>query len=376
MATWRTRGGQALGRRPWRALLVTAAAVFLAVATPSRAVHEPVGSCSPGFENVRNVDLETFFDGKANLTICLGGNLEDMADHNVKWSNMSHVTVRSAPGSWRAIRSRIWIDESSSDVTLSGLTLDSSGYDGATGYAGLAVNGDRVALRRNLITNRYGPAGSCVINDRDFGVADDVIITQNRIFDCGRDETHDHGIYTNAMNRPIVTANWIYENAGRGINLGPYTTNGRFTRNVVADNCADPLGGTNDCSANVIFFGLSSYNPLNNNTIALPRSRYNLAGCDFGPDTPDCPEWTGHNNNVTQSCFYTEVKGYSGDPLGSGISAGWDEKYGRVDHTSITVADPQFADHTTPAHAWRNYRIPAGNPCAGYQPAGPVGPPG
>jgi hypothetical protein len=347
------------------------AALFLLAPSASHAAHEPVGACSPGFENVRNVDLETFFDGKANLTICLGGSLEDLGDHDVKWSNMSHVTVRSAPGSWRAIRSRLWVDESSADVTLHGLTVDSSRYDLNPGFGGVALNGDRLALRRNLITNGYGVAGSCIISDRDFGIADDAIITQNRIFDCGRDETHDHGIYTNAMNRPIVSANWIYENAGRGINLGPYTTNGRFTRNVIADNCANPLGGTNGCSANIIYFGLSSYNPVNNNTIAFPQTRYNLAGCDFGADTPDCPEWTGHNNNVTQSCFYTEVSGYSGDPLGSGISPGWDDKYGRVDHS-----DPQFADRTTPAHAWRNYTIPAGNPCAAYQPASRPGPPG
>src|SRR5687768_4837763 len=375
MGTARARERSARGRRPWRALPLIAAACFLSAAASAPAAHEPVGPCSPGFENVRNVDLETFFDGRTNLTICLAGNLEDMGDHDVKWSNMSHVTVRSAPGSWRSIRSRIWIDQSSADVTVYGLTLDSSGYDLNPGYSGVALNGDRVALRRNLITNRFGIAGSCVISDGDFGIADDTIISQNRIFDCGRDETHDHGLYTNAMNRPVVQANWIYENAGRGINLGPYTYNGRFTRNVIADNCANPLGGTNDCSANIIYWGFSSFTEFNSNTVAFPYHRYNLAGCDFGPDTPDCYEWGGSNNLVARSCFYTDVSGYSGDPLSSGISPGWDEKFGRVDHATITVADPQFTNRTTPAHAWRNYRIPASNPCAAYQPATPVGPP-
>jgi hypothetical protein len=352
------------------------AALFLGMVGDAAATHEPVGACSPGFEKVRNVDLETFFDGRSNLTICLTGDLRDPTGHGVQWSNMSHVTVRSAPGHWRAIRSRIWIDDTSADVTLSGLTLDASGFLGTAGKSDIAINADRVALRRNLISNGYGAAGSCITNDADFGVADDTIITLNRIYDCGQDETHDHGIYTIAMNRHVVTANWIYENDGRVINLGPYTYNGRFTRNVIADNCANPLGGVNDCSANVIYWGLSKFTEFNNNTVAFPHHRYNLAGCDFGPDTPDCLEWGGSNNIVSRSCFYSTVSGYSGDPLDSGISPGWDNKFGRVDHSTITVTDPQFANRTTPVHAWRNYRIPASSPCATYQPAGDIGPPG
>ena len=358
------------------AVVVAIAALFLGCTGQALGSHEPVGACSPGFSNVKNVDLETFFDGRSNLTICLGANLEDTVDHDVQWSNMSHVTVRSAPGTWRAIRSRIWIDQTSNDVTLYGLTLDSSRFDTVPGQSGVAINGDRVALKRNLITNGYGPAGSCITNDADHGVADDTVVSLNQIYDCGRDETHDHGLYTNAMNRPIVNANWIYENAGRGVNLGPATYSARITRNVIADNCANPLGGANDCSANIIYWGSTQFTTFNNNTLAFPHHRYNLAGCDFGPDTPDCQEWTGSNNLVSHSCFYSTVSGYSGDPLNSGISSGWDEKFGRIDHATITVTDPQFANRTTPAHAWRDYRIPASNACAAYQPSGPVGPPG
>ncbi len=257
MAPPRVGHDRARGPRLLRAALLILPAVLLwaGLSSEAGANHMPVGPCSPGYESVKNVDPETYFDGKHYLTICLAGDLEDFADHDVQWSNMTHVTVRSAPGSWRSIRSRIWIDGTSSDVTLYGLTLDSSGFDAVAGQSGVAINGDRVALQRNMITNRYGVAGSCINSDGAYGVADDTLISQNKIFDCGMDETHDHGIYTNSMNRPVVNANWIYENAGRGINLGPYTHDGRFTRNVIADNCANPLGGVNDCSANVIYWG-------------------------------------------------------------------------------------------------------------------------
>ena len=138
---------------------LVAALMLLAAAPPAKAAHDPVGACSPGFENVRGVDLETFFDGRANLTICLRGNLTDLGDFNVRWSNMSHVTVRSAPGTWRAIRSRIWIDDTSANVSLYGLTLDSGDFVAEPGATGLAINADNVMLQRNMITNRHGLAG-------------------------------------------------------------------------------------------------------------------------------------------------------------------------------------------------------------------------
>jgi hypothetical protein len=376
MARSSAKYDRARGVGKTRLALLLAPALLLWPGSPGTAgaVHSPVGPCSPRYLAVKDVDLETFFDGKTNLTICLAGDLEDKVSHDVQWSNMSHVTVRSAPGTWRSIRSRIWIDETSSNVTIYGLTLDAGDYDGTPGYAGIAVNGDNVILRRNLITNRYGAAGSCIINDNGYGVADDTVISQNRIYDCGRDETHDHGIYTNAMNRPVVNANWIYANASRGINLGPYTQNGQFTRNVISDNCANPLGGVNDCGGNITFWGSTSNTNFSNNTVGFPAARWNLAGCDFSPDTPSCPVWTGSNNQVTRSCFHSTVSGYNGDPPDSGISPGW-KTFAPINPATITTANPGFAGATTPAHALRNYRIPAGNPCHAYQPVGSVGPP-
>jgi hypothetical protein len=370
------------GRATARALvrrvgLACAGALLLlaALAGQARAAHDPVGDCSPGYENVRGVDLETYFDGKSNLTICLRDNLADLGDFSVRWSNMHHVTVRSAPGTWRAIRSRIWIDETSSDVTLHGLTLDAGDFVAEPGATGLAINADDVKLIRNLITNRYGFAGSCITNAAEYGVATNLQIFANRIYDCGRDETHDHGIYTNAMDRPIVRGNWIYENAGRGVNLGPATQRASFFRNVIADNCANPLGGTNDCSANVIFWGSTSDTVLSKNTIAFPHFRWNLAGCDDATgSTDDCRLWTGSSNSVEEGCFLTTVDEYSGDPPNSGISPGFAGKYATVSAAALTVANPVFANRLWAAHSQRDYRI-RNSACAEYQPQGFVGPP-
>jgi hypothetical protein len=349
--------------------------VTLAAVSPARAAHDPVGACSPGYEHVSGVDLETFFDGKSNVTICVDGNLGDGGDSNVRWSNMSHVTVRSAPGTWRAIRSRIWIDDTSSNVTLYGLTLDASDFVAEAGATGLAVNADNVKIQRNSITNGYGVAGSCITSYAEYGIATNLEILANRIFDCGRDEVHDHGIYTNAMDRPVVRANWIYENAGRGVNLGPATQGATFYRNVIADNCANPLGGVNDCSGNVMFWGSTSGTSMTNNTFAFPQARWNLAGCDDATGSnDDCRTWSGTSNSVSDSCFFTTNDGYSGEPAGSGISPGFAGKYATVSEATLRVRDPLFRNRWWPVHATRHYRGLA-SLCAGNAPVQLVGPP-
>ena len=321
------------------------------------------------------MDLETFFDGRSNLTICLRDSLTDPGDFNVRWSNMTHVTVRSAPGTWRTIRSRIWIDDTNTDVTLYGLTLDAGDFVAEPGATGLAVNADNVKLQRNLITNRYGAAGSCITNSGAYGVATNLQILGNRIFDCGRDEAHDHGLYTNAMDNPSVRGNWIYENAGRGVNLGPATSGATLYRNVIADNCANPLGGPNDCSANIMFWGSTSGTTIDSNTIAFPNARWNLAGCDDATGSnDDCRLWTGTSNSVTGNCFITTNDGYSGDPAGSGISPGFPGKYAAVSQATTTVVDPSFADRLWVVHANRNYRV-GSSACADRQPQQRVGPP-
>ena len=350
-----------------------ALALLAALVAPARAAHEPSAGCSPGYEDVRNVDLETFFDGKRNLTVCLGGNLSAPPDFNVRWSNMSHVTVRSAPGAWHAIRSRIWIDDTSSEVMLHGLTLDAGDFTAEPGATGLAINADDVTVSRNLITNRYGLAGSCIINDATYGVASNLKIAANRIYDCGRDETHDHGIYTNSMDRPVIRANWIYENAGRGINLGPSTQGATVYRNVIVDNCANPLGGVNDCSGNVMFWGSTSATTVESNTFAHPHERWNLAGCDDATGSnDDCRLWTGTSNSVTSNCFISRNEGYEGDPADSGISPGFAGKYAVV--TGVTIAGPQFRHRVWPVHANRDYTV-QNSACEDSQSQQAVGPP-
>ena len=56
------------------------------------------------------------------------------------------------------------------------------------------------------------------------------------------------------------------------MNLGPATHNARITRNVIADNCANPLGGVNDCSANIIYWGSTPLHGVQQQHDRLPAS--------------------------------------------------------------------------------------------------------
>ena len=179
------------------------------------------------------------------------------------------------------------------------------------------------------------------------------------------------------MNRPIVNANWIYENAGRGMNIGPYTHDARITRNVIADNCANPLGGLNDCSANIIYWGFTkSTDAFNNNTVAFPHFRYNLAGMRLRPGHARLPHMGGVEQPRLAQLLLLPGQRLQRRPAGQRDQPrmGRQVRAGRpFDHHRHR---PQFANRTTPVHAWRNYRIPAEQPLRGVPAPGRLAPPG
>ena len=63
-----------------------------------------------------------------------------------------------------------------------------------------------------------------------------VLITGNRIHDCGRlpATNHDHGIYISNAVGTVVRSNWIYSNADRGVQLYPNADDSIVTRNVIS----------------------------------------------------------------------------------------------------------------------------------------------
>jgi parallel beta-helix repeat protein len=146
------------------------------------------------------------------------------------------IRLTGAPGERATIAGIIWVTDGANDVEISSLTLDGTNRREAPSPQ---VNGDRVVLRGNDITNRH--SGICVILGGAFpryGVAVEPVVTRNRIHDCGRlpRTNHDHGIYAEGTRGARITGNFIYGNADYGIQLYPDADRSYIARNVIEGN--------------------------------------------------------------------------------------------------------------------------------------------
>ena len=74
-------------------LILPAVLLWAGPAATASATHMPVGACSPGYESVKNVDPETYFDGKHYLTICLDGDLARCEPAALRY-RLLHVAAR------------------------------------------------------------------------------------------------------------------------------------------------------------------------------------------------------------------------------------------------------------------------------------------
>ena len=243
------------------------------------------------------------------------------------------ITITSYPGERAKIFGRVWI--AAADVTIESLDLDAR----QTGnQPNVLVTGDRARVNDNDITN--GNTAICVA----LGVATwtptvtvhDVVISGNRIHDCGRlpATNHDHGIYVeNSVGAQIID-NAIYDNADRAINLYPNADATLIRGNVMDGN-----------GEGVLFSGdlgmTSDDNVLEGNVITNPKLREAVES--WWADAPV----RGTGNVVRGNC----VHGGAGtiDSSGGGFSIGLGNLF----------VDPGYADR-----AAKDFRLTAGSACA------------
>lgn len=319
--------------------------------TPAYASHTYL-PCDETYSPEQVADFDSLVNSRlAGTTVCLEGGRYGLESDEQR-INASHITVRSLPGHRVVLTGRLWITDQADQLLFYGLILD-----GSTGpdLPSLTVNGDRVVFHRNIITNRHRKQ-SCYNNNSGWGIAYDVKIVGNVIYDCGDSAEHDHGVYLGASVRPRVIDNWIYENAGRGVQIGSSTQEALVERNVISDNCAfhdlPPHGAA--CSANLLYWGASNNNDVQNNTIAYPKAdRLNV----------DHWEFTGNGSTFTGNCLWSD-DGTARLALPASVTS-----------QDNIVRNPDFADRTSVAHATRDYRIPTGNDCYPMQPRLEPGPP-
>lgn len=246
------------------------------------------------------------------------------------------LTLRSAPGERATIAGIFYVADSANDVVVSDLVLNGKN---ATATPSVQINGDRVVLRGNEITNEN--TAICVILGggwTSWGRARDVVVDGNRIHNCGRlpATNHDHGIYVEGADNARIVNNYVYDNADWGVHLYPAAMNTVVERNVIDGNGKGVIfagDGSLSSNGNVV-----RYNIISNSTI-----RYNVEAWWGGS--------VGRDNLVDHNCLWNGRMGNI-DSSAGGFAVGQN-----------TIADPLYVDR-----AAKDFRLRPGSPCAGAGP--------
>jgi parallel beta-helix repeat protein len=255
----------------------------------------------------------------------------------------SHVTLRSRRGERATIVGRLRIEDSANFVTVTQLRLD-GGTSG--GLPSPSVYGDDALFRRVDVTNRHTEI-CFLLGSSERGRAYRASIVQSRIHGCGElpPTNLDHGIYVARAMGTRIVGNLIYDNADRGIKLGPDAQRSLVRGNVIDGNGTGITFSGDEDSA-------SSDNVVEHNVIANSRTRWNVESF--------FPSMTGSGNLAAGNCvwasnpddYYRSNGGIESNP--DGFSA-----------TDNVVAEPRYADRNA-----NDFRLPADSPCRAQLEAG------
>jgi parallel beta-helix repeat protein len=248
------------------------------------------------------------------------------------------ITLRSGPGGRATIAGIVYVADSANDVVLSNLKLDGRN---TSWRASPKINGDRVVLRGNEITNAN--TAICVIlgpSFEQYGRARGTVVERNRIYHCGRlpETGHDHGIYVEGSDDARIVGNIIHDNADYGIHLYPDAQRTSIVRNVIDHNGGGIIFAGEDGDGEYRQDYASSNNVARNNVISNSRKSYLIEAHWGGP--------VGRGNVATRNCLWGGARGTISNQLGF------------VARDNV-VARPQFVNR---AHG--NFRLRRGTACA------------
>jgi glycosyltransferase involved in cell wall biosynthesis len=192
------------------------------------------------------------------------------------------VGLTSYPGGRATLAGRLRV--TADRVTVERLTLDGRN---ARDLPSPTINADDAVFRRNDVSSR--DSGICFI----LGSLTEVrhpVIKRNRIHDCGQPGgIPDHGIYMQHVNGARIVRNTIYDNAERGIKIGPDSQRALIRGNVIDGN---PIGlnfSGDESSA-------SSGNVVTRNVISNSTGYWNVQSYWPGP--------VGRGNVVSRNCLH------------------------------------------------------------------------
>jgi parallel beta-helix repeat protein len=199
------------------------------------------------------------------------------------------ITLRPLGQENVTLRGDIKILPSARRAALIGMRLDG---EAGMNQIGPRIYADGALLRGNTITNHH--TGICVQVSAFYNrpPPSGVRIKGNRIHDCGTlpSTNHHHGIYVVHARRTMITGNWIYGNADRGVQLYPSAQSTVVRGNVIDSNGEGVSIGGDDAGS------CSNGNTVTGNVISNPMLGWNVYS---GAQGPDC-----FGNVVRSNCLF------------------------------------------------------------------------
>jgi Right handed beta helix region len=234
------------------------------------------------------------------------------------------IVIRSLPGAAVTLRGRVWVRSGSDHVTIAGVHIEGAacGRADCPNVPTVAINGASTTLSHDDITNHH--SSICVAVGSDvWGVAHGTVIAADVIHDCGRlpATNLEHGIYIADSVGAVVSSNYIYDNADRGVQIYPHADRTIVERNVIDGNGEGILiGGT---GSDPSFGSLIEHNLITN-------SRRGANVESWFPDGPP----PSRANRVLANCLYG---GQVSPTLGGVVLSG-----GGVSASHNLIADPGY----------------------------------
>ncbi len=242
------------------------------------------------------------------------------------------VRLQSFPGERAELVGRLVV--SAPYVEIAGLRL--VGLNPAAAPSPL-VAASNVLIEGNEITNDH--TADCLMIGSASREVTDVTARANRIHDCGvlPSLNRQNGVSVTRASGTRIIANWIYDNADRGVQLYPDADGSRIASNVIDGNGVGVMIAGDGAAA-------SDENTIESNIITNSLIHDNVEA-NWGSQS-----FIGHDNVVRGNCVY----GGARDDGDGGIA---DVRAGFVADRNL-IADPLYVNR-----AAKDFRLAETSPC-------------
>lgn len=264
-------------------------------------------------------------------------------------SPSQRVTIMSAPGERAEIKGRLWVAQEASYVTIRDLDLDGSNTlepdPEQEGLPSPTVNGSDAQFINDDVTNNDAEQVCFLLGNEGYGQPSRTLIQDSRIHNCGKGNDHQHGIYVGHAYDTQIIGNYIYDNAGLGVQLYPNAQNTLVKNNVIDGN-----------GENVNIGGDGTYAP-SNNAITNNMIANATVGWNVGYYWPD-PNTIGQGNRVQYNCLGRAAANTK--PPNGGITQ---PQTGFSTQGNRLVGNPPYVDK-----AAKDFRLRTYSSCSGVYP--------